>query len=141
MAEVQPGPKLELGLETEPGQGQREEVRLVRDWVRLSQACCTFGEVSLFQQAFRWVDLRVGVVLVLAPLVGDAGAVDPWVDRVAELHSQSQAMLEGGPGVQGFHNGFVEAAGLAATAAVRGVHKHQSVSIHHSEGSGEEADQ
>lgn len=62
--------------------------------------------------------------------MGDAGAVDPWVGREVERHFQSRAMLEDGLGGQGFQSGSVGAAGLAAIAAVKEGHMHQSVSIH-----------
>lgn len=44
----------------------------------------------------------------------------PWVGKVVEHHFQSQAMLEGALDGRDFRSGFVEAAGLAAIAAVRG---------------------
>lgn len=61
--------------------------------------------------------------------MGHVGAVGPLVDMVAEHHFQSLAMLEDVVGGQDSHNGFVEAAGLAAIVAVR-VDTHQSVPMH-----------
>lgn len=49
----------------------------------------------------------------------------PWVGKVVEHPFRSPAMLVGALDGQDFRSGFVEAAGLAAIAAVRG-HTHQS---------------
>lgn len=59
---------------------------------------------------------------------------------VVEHQFQSQATLEGVPGGQDFRRDFVEAAGLAAIAAVRG-HRPQSVPRSQPGGSGGEAGQ
>lgn len=59
---------------------------------------------------------------------------------VVEHQFQSPAMLEGVPGGQDFRSDFAEAAGLAATAAVKG-HRPQSVPRSQPEGSGGEAGQ
>ncbi len=48
---------------------------------------------------------------------------------VVERQFQSLAMLEDAADGQDFRSGFVEAAGLAATAAVRG-HTHRSAPTH-----------
>lgn len=58
--------------------------------------------------------------------MGHVGAVGPWVGKVVEHQFQSLAMLGDVVDGQDFHSGFVEAAGQAATAAVR-VYMHQSV--------------
>lgn len=61
--------------------------------------------------------------------MGHVGAVGPWAGKVVEHLFQSLAMLEDAEDGQDFRSGFVEAAGLAAIAAVRG-HMHQSVPMH-----------
>lgn len=83
----------------------------------------------------------MGVAGVLVPLVEHVGAVGPWVGKVVEHQFQSQAMLEGALDGPDFHSGFVEAAGLAATAAAMGGHTHQSAPTHLPGGLGGEADQ
>lgn len=72
--------------------------------------------------------------------MGRVGAVGPWVGKGVERQFQSLAMLEGVQDGQDFRSGFVEAAGLAATAAVRG-HMRQSAPTHRPGGSGGEAGQ
>lgn len=83
----------------------------------------------------------MGVVWVSVQLVEGVGAVDPWAGKVVEPHFQSRAMLEDELDGQGFQSGSVGAAGLAAIAAVREGHMHQSASIHHPEDLDGEADQ
>lgn len=80
------------------------------------------------------------MVWVWVPLVGDV-LVGPWADKVEEHHFQSRAMLEDGLDGHGFQSGSVEAAGLAAIAAAKEGHMHQSASIHHLGDLDEEAGQ
>lgn len=61
--------------------------------------------------------------------MGHAGAVGPWAGKVEEHQFQFLAMLEDVLDGQDFHNDFVEAAGPAATVAVR-AHMHLSAPMH-----------
>lgn len=57
------------------------------------------------------------LVLVWVPLVGHAGAFDPWAGMVVVLRYQFRAMQEDVEDGQDSHSGFEEVADLAATAA------------------------
>lgn len=124
----------------EVGPGLREGAPFGEDSHHLSRFCCTFAEVNLFQRAFRWGDSEVALAWVSVPPVGHAGAGDPWAGRVAGHQFQFLATLEDALDGQGFHSGSVEAAGLAAIAAVR-VRMDQSVPMRQAEGCDEQTGQ